>query len=75
MTVPPDEGSHVDTLLGAYVLGALSREEDQLIAGHLQVCDACSAEYLGMAEVTALLGMFSKAELLDGLDGEGEDEF
>jgi len=75
MTVPPPGGAHVQLLLGAYVLGALTPGEDARVAAHLQLCDACSAAYLEVADAPALLAMFSEDDLLDGLDGlDGLDE-
>jgi anti-sigma factor RsiW len=73
MSVPPYEGSHVQMLLGAYVLGGLTPEEDRLVAAHLQGCDECGAEYLEMAEASALLAGFSESDLLEGLSGAGDD--
>ncbi|MGK5631031.1 zf-HC2 domain-containing protein [Streptomyces sp. URMC 123] len=67
MSVPPGEGPHVRTFLGAYVLGALSGAEDRRVAAHLQYCDTCGAEYLDMAEAPSLLALFTEEDLLEGL--------
>ncbi|KOG10274.1 hypothetical protein ADK34_35670 [Streptomyces viridochromogenes] len=75
MTMPPTGGSsHVRMLLGAYVLGALSAEEDRSVAEHLWHCEECGAEYLEMTETQSLLSLFSEADLLDGLDEEARPE-
>jgi anti-sigma factor RsiW len=67
MSVSPSGNSHVRVLLGAYVLGALSEEEDRRVALHLRDCAGCGAEYLEMADVPDLLAMFTEADLLEGL--------
>jgi anti-sigma factor RsiW len=67
MTVPPTEGFHVQMLLGAYVLGALSPDEDLRVSVHLQSCDVCTADYLELAEVPSLLSALSEEDLLEGL--------
>ncbi|MFI9048255.1 zf-HC2 domain-containing protein [Streptomyces sp. NPDC053427] len=63
---PPPESSHVRLLLGAYVLGALTPEEDGRVAAHLRWCGECGAEYLAMAEVPDLLALFGEADLMEG---------
>lgn len=55
-------------LLGAYVLKALTLEEDRTTADHLRECDECSAEYLEMTEAQCLLSLISEADLRDGLE-------
>jgi anti-sigma factor RsiW len=72
MSVSPSGSSHVRLLLGAYVLGALSEEENRRTAAHLGECAACRAEYLDMAEVPDLLAMFTEADLLEGLGPDAD---
>ncbi|MGW6908664.1 zf-HC2 domain-containing protein [Streptomyces sp. NPDC054940] len=67
MTVPPDDDAHVELLLGAYVLGALSAVEDRRVAAHLAECDRCGAAYLGVADVPDFLALFSETDLAEGL--------
>lgn len=57
-------------LLGAYVLDALTPEENRMVADHLRDCATCGADYLDMTEAQQLLAMISEADLLDGLDEE-----
>ncbi|MER5767852.1 zf-HC2 domain-containing protein [Streptomyces sp. NPDC001985] len=68
MTEEHGADAHVRLLLGAYVLDALSPEENALVACHVQRCDGCRDEYLVMAEMPMLLAGLSEAELLDGGD-------
>ncbi|MET7620070.1 zf-HC2 domain-containing protein [Streptomyces sp. NPDC005408] len=67
MIVPHPDSAHVELLLGAYVLGALSPAEDARVSGHLQHCDPCRTAYLDMADAPALLALFSEEDLLGGL--------
>jgi anti-sigma factor RsiW len=55
---------HVRTLLGAYVLGALTPEEERRVAGHLACCDRCGAAYLEVADTPSLLAFFDEDDLL-----------
>ncbi|ANW21578.1 hypothetical protein BB341_26880 [Streptomyces clavuligerus] len=48
-------------LLGAYVLDALTPEEDRVVAAHVQWCADCRAEYLELAELPMLLAAFGGA--------------
>jgi anti-sigma factor RsiW len=66
--VPHDEEPHVRLLLGAYVLGCLTPEEDRQTSGHLQLCDACRVEYLEMVEAQNVLSLITEADLLDGFE-------
>ncbi|KRV47758.1 hypothetical protein AQ490_05110 [Wenjunlia vitaminophila] len=72
MSESPHEGAHVQMLLGAYVLGALTPEEDRQVAAHLQRCYACGADYLEVAEAPSLLAMVGESDLLDGFAGRPE---
>ncbi|MFE6027139.1 zf-HC2 domain-containing protein [Streptomyces niveus] len=49
--------------LGAYALGALTPEEDRLIAGHLEGCASCAAAYAEVADGAALLALFDEEDL------------
>ncbi|MEU1073680.1 MULTISPECIES: zf-HC2 domain-containing protein [unclassified Streptomyces] len=57
---------HVRQLLGAYVLGALARDEDRRVAGHLRVCPGCRAAYLEVAETPSMLALLLEEDLADG---------
>ncbi|MFC8276934.1 anti-sigma factor family protein [Streptomyces sp. NPDC057271] len=80
MTDPADEADdppHIRLQLGAYVLGALTPEEDREIAAHLLDCESCGAEYLEFAETPTLLALVTEAHLLydiDIHDPEGDDD-
>ncbi|MFD3999039.1 zf-HC2 domain-containing protein [Streptomyces sp. NPDC058548] len=50
--------------MGAYVLGALSSEEDSLVARHLTECDMCGISYLEIAETPSLLALLTEEDLL-----------
>ncbi|MFE3588681.1 zf-HC2 domain-containing protein [Streptomyces niveus] len=54
---------HVRSQLGAYALGALTPEEDRLIAGHLDGCVGCAAAYAEVADGAALLALFDEEDL------------
>ncbi|MFB8348629.1 zf-HC2 domain-containing protein [Streptomyces niveus] len=49
--------------LGAYALGALTSEEDRLVAGHLDGCAKCAAAYAEVADAAALLALFGEEDL------------
>ncbi|WP_398956399.1 zf-HC2 domain-containing protein [Streptomyces sp. GC420] len=59
---PPPTG-HVELMLGAYVLGALSAEEDRQVAAHLRGCVRCGAAYVEFAEAPWLLALLSEDDL------------
>ncbi|MEU8526662.1 zf-HC2 domain-containing protein [Streptomyces sp. NPDC048629] len=61
-------------LLGAYVLGSLTPDEDRTTAEHLRFCDDCQAEYLEMTEAQNLLAMITEADLMAGFDDAPEDD-
>ncbi|NBM18163.1 zf-HC2 domain-containing protein [Streptomyces sp. GC420] len=50
-------------MLGAYVLGALSAEEDRQVAAHLRGCVRCGAAYVEFAEAPWLLALLSEDDL------------
>lgn len=54
---------HVRSRLGAYALGALTPEEDRLIAGHLDGCARCAAAYAEVADGAALLALLDEGDL------------
>ncbi|MFJ4191870.1 zf-HC2 domain-containing protein [Kitasatospora sp. NPDC089509] len=62
------DGSHVRLLLGAYLLGALTPQEDERVARHLPDCPTCTAEYFELSDMTALLAMVGEADLQDDPD-------
>ncbi|WP_354645342.1 anti-sigma factor family protein [Kitasatospora camelliae] len=49
--------------LGAYILGALSPEEDEQVTAHLAECAECRAEHAKLAGLPALLASVSEAEV------------
>lgn len=57
---------HVRQLLGAYVLGALARDEDRRVAGHLRDCPGCRAAYLEVARTPSMLALLREEDLADG---------
>ncbi|MFC8079902.1 zf-HC2 domain-containing protein [Streptomyces sp. NPDC057307] len=63
VTGEADGDRHVRSQLGAYALGALTREEDRLIAGHLDGCASCAAAYAEVADGAALLALFDEEDL------------
>ncbi|MER5361668.1 zf-HC2 domain-containing protein [Streptomyces sp. NPDC002785] len=65
MTTDIGEGPHVRQLLGAYVLDALTAGETRGVAGHLQSCDRCAADYVEVAEAVSLLALLSEEDLLE----------
>ncbi|MFJ2115131.1 MULTISPECIES: zf-HC2 domain-containing protein [unclassified Streptomyces] len=58
-----DSGPHVRSLLGAYVLEALSPEEDRRVAAHLAGCGPCGADYLEVADTPSLLSLLDEDDL------------
>ncbi|MEV6164795.1 zf-HC2 domain-containing protein [Streptomyces sp. NPDC052052] len=65
MTADADQGPHVRQLLGAYVLDALTAEENRVVAGHLRVCDRCAADYVEVAGAVSLLALLGEEDLLE----------
>ena len=64
MTAGAGGGPHVRSLLGAYVLGALTSEENQRVSGHLGSCGPCRTAYLEVADASSLLAFFEEEDLL-----------
>jgi anti-sigma factor RsiW len=58
----PERSEHVQVLLGAYVLGGLSREEEAVVAAHLPRCAQCQAEYQELADMPPLLDLLKPAD-------------
>jgi anti-sigma factor RsiW len=48
---------HVESELGAYVLGALEPEEVEVVSEHLTTCHTCSAEAESLAATAGLLAL------------------
>ncbi|WP_405591330.1 anti-sigma factor family protein [Streptomyces sp. NBC_01092] len=69
MTVPTSGDAHVELLLGAYVLGALTAEEDRQVTAHLDVCERCRTVFLELSDTPALLSLATAADLAEGLEG------
>ncbi|MER6914359.1 zf-HC2 domain-containing protein [Streptomyces sp. NPDC000594] len=64
MTEPYRADAHVRLMLGAYVLDALTPEENQVVAAHVQWCADCRDEYLELAEMPLFLAAYDGPELL-----------
>ncbi|MEW1722463.1 zf-HC2 domain-containing protein [Streptomyces sp. NPDC093109] len=58
-----DSGPHVRSLLGVYVLGALTPGEGRRVADHLAECDGCGAAYGEVADTPSLLGLLDEDDL------------
>ncbi|WTA78478.1 zf-HC2 domain-containing protein [Streptomyces sp. NBC_00838] len=63
MTGEAGGAPHVRSQLGAYALGALTPEEDRLVAGHLDGCAKCAGAYAEVADAAALLALFDEEDL------------
>ncbi|MEV0117327.1 zf-HC2 domain-containing protein [Streptomyces sp. NPDC050844] len=66
MTVSPSGSTHVELLLGAYVLGALSPDECRQVADHLAECDSCSTAHAELSDAPAFLALLTEADLAEG---------
>ncbi|HUG16532.1 MAG TPA: anti-sigma factor [Thermomicrobiales bacterium] len=75
-----DTDGHVNRLLAGYALGALDRDEMELVARHVQGCVSCRAELAELESVTGLLAyavpplpvpVRARAGLLAKLDAVG----
>ncbi|HWT26293.1 MAG TPA: zf-HC2 domain-containing protein, partial [Solirubrobacteraceae bacterium] len=55
--------THVRQQLGAYVLGALERDEAALVSSHLASCPDCAAEHRSLAGLPALLDLAAGLEV------------
>lgn len=60
----------VSVLLGAYVLGGLSADEELTVRAHLTRCARCRAEHDDLASITSALGLLVGPE---GSTGTGQD--
>lgn len=67
----PGRSRHVQLLLGAYVLGGLSPQEEAAVEAHLPQCAQCRAEYEEMASVPVWLDLL---KLGDGDPAPGQLE-
>jgi hypothetical protein len=59
-------------LLGAYVLGVLDRQEQDVLRAHLDDCAACRREVDDLREMEAALGEIPPEAFLDGPPPDGE---
>jgi len=59
---PGGSAAHVEMLLGAYLLGGLSKAEASAVHAHLACCSACQAEYDELAGVTELLDLLGSGD-------------
>ena len=55
------ESPHI--LLGAYVLGGLSDEDDRAFGEHLRSCRQCQHEYGQVASIPRLLDLLDRADV------------
>ena len=58
----PEHSGHVQLLLGAYVLGGLTREEEAVVEAHLPRCAQCQAEYEELSDVPPWLDLLKPAD-------------
>lgn len=63
MTQAAGKDSHVQQLLGMYVLGALSPDEHVAVEDHLAECGVCRTECAELGEVSAFLDLLSQADV------------
>jgi anti-sigma factor RsiW len=68
----PGRPAHVQLLLGAYVLGGLSPEEEAVVEAHLPECKQCRAEYEEMTCVPPWLDLLKSTDA-DPAPGPSED--
>jgi anti-sigma factor RsiW len=54
-----EHGEHVQMLLGAYLLGGLTAQDQAAVRRHLTLCSRCRIEHDELAEVTDMLSMLS----------------
>ncbi|WEH38384.1 zf-HC2 domain-containing protein [Streptomyces sp. NBC_01218] len=64
MTTGPSEHPHVELLLGAYVLDALTGPEAREVSAHLLGCDGCAAAYTEVVQASGLLVWLTERDLL-----------
>lgn len=57
MAATGEHGGHVQLLLGAYVLGGLSAQEEAAVRAHLSRCALCQAEHDELACVPSWLDL------------------
>ena len=62
MASAEEHGKHVQILLGAYLLGGLSAQEEAAVRAHLDGCAQCQAEHDELACVPAWLDLLAEAE-------------
>jgi anti-sigma factor RsiW len=77
MVLARERGTHVQILLGAYLLGGLSAAEEAAVREHLDRCVPCRAEHDELARIPGWLDMLAGPETAGGLelvtDAGGED--
>ena len=61
-------GGHVQMLLGAYLLGGLSAEQEAAVRAHLDHCASCRAEHDELACVPPWLDMLTAPRAAGGLE-------
>ena len=64
--------NHVQTLLGAYVLGALEPAEVREVEEHLPGCADCRQELAELGEMKLILGEVPPEAFLDGPPADGD---
>jgi len=71
-----DRGTHVQVLLGAFILGGLSAAEDTAVREHLDGCALCRAEHDELVSIPGWLSLLAESEECAGQDmvtGAAED--
>lgn len=71
-----ERGTHVQILLGAYILGGLSAAEDAAVREHLDRCALCRAEHDELTCVPGWLDLLAESEAGGSRDlaGAGDDD-
>jgi len=70
---PSDPADSFATDAGAYLLGALSADEERAFAAHLAECDACAARVAELRPTIGLLANITEADLAGLDDAPGTD--
>jgi Putative zinc-finger len=63
-----ERGTHVQMLLGAYLLGGLSAAEEATVREHLDRCVPCRAEHDELACIPGWLDLLTGPETAGGLE-------
>ena len=72
MTASGPGGGHVQLQLGAYVLHALTEDEERAVAAHLAACSSCMADAAQLAGVRRVLDRLNDHSVARLLEAVGE---